>query len=186
MTTHYLYQGGANQQNPGFGLYPAATPTPSTVILPAAHRAPIAYAIESVYDFGAEGGALAQYIADNTTGALLETPGATAQDIVIALLPIKHKVEEVFYEVITAGPAGLTFDLRRVEIQTPPTEPTLVGSAIATGISGAATGSNVYNVDAYVTVPQAIVLRINTVPAGGMGNFKVAVSAVVKRFKTGY
>lgn len=186
MTIHWLYQGGGNSQNPDFGYFPARVPTPSDTIQAASHRAPVQFALQSTLDFGAEGGPLIQYIDNTTTGALLETSGAEDQDILTLLLPPRHFLQHVYYRVVTPGPSGLTFDLRRVLIATPPTEPTLVGSAIATGIAGDATGYLSYQPNALVTAPQGIVLRINEVPAGGLGNFKVIVSAVVSRFETGY
>ena len=186
MTIHWLYQGGGNSQNPNFGYFPAAVPTPTQTIQAASHRAPVQFCLQSELNFGAEGGPLLQYIADNTTGALLETPGSLNQDVLMVLLPPKHFLQHVYYRVVTAGPAGLTFDLRRVLIATPPTEPTLIGSAIATGLAGDAISSLSYQPNALITAPQGIVLRINEVEASGMGNFHVIVSATVSRFETGY
>lgn len=187
MTIHWLYSGGENHQNAGYGFFPSAVPTVAQVMPPAAHRAPVYFGIEQILDFGATQGSLYQYITQNTTGALLDTNGAADQDVFLVAIPIGHSIVRAYLSVVTAGTTGATADLRQVLVATPPTEPTLVGAALATGVAMDAVANFRYTPATQFngTALQGLVLRFPTIPTGGLGNLRVRVSAIIERPFTG-
>ena len=187
MTVHYLYAGGLRQQNSNYAQFPAAVPTPSQAFQPAAHLAPTDYAIGCVLDFGKLDGAFYQYLNDNTSGALLKTAGSLLQDVLTAIVPARHRLNYVYFRVETAGTTGATADIRHVLIATAPTEPTLIGSALASAVALDAVGTFLYTPGTPFngTTNTGIEIRFNEIPTGGLGDLRVFLSAHVTRFTAG-
>ncbi|WP_333679875.1 hypothetical protein [Dyella sp.] len=171
MTIHYLHHGGAGVRNPNWEMYPAAKPVAGVQLRPAAHKEPIAFGITRLLDFSQKDGrrqaGLQQYLERAANDG---TPLQAGDTCTLSCVPARSLLLGYAWGV-EVPEQGVSFDITLAQ----------KGETLASGISGAAEGSNAELLDKPLWLPDGDVLAVtfNGFPAKGATDLTFWVTPIV-------
>lgn len=190
MATYEVYVGGPGRRDYSRSQYPAPAFNQASAefanIPIAAHKGPSQYALTRVLDFGNDH-ALMEFVrnqiaagADLASGDVLGALIIPANTLLYGIhVAVETPVAGVTLTLATRAPTSLAFGT--VDGSAAASDFRIAGT-VAAGVTQGAVNLGVAN---FANVPRILDVTLTAVPAGGMGNFRIAISPLLSQLKEG-